>query len=122
MKVEKGVMVPLGYGKYFRSESIVGVEPIEEGRGPGHRSRIYIENLDDPLIGSRSESAILRDLVEMPLEATKSREYFELLADIADTISEIDPMLRSIIRDQGKWDLNRLEQRIRDVLASEADD
>jgi hypothetical protein len=36
MRVEKGVMVALGYGKYFRSDSIVGFEPIEEdeGRGP----------------------------------------------------------------------------------------
>jgi hypothetical protein len=33
-----------------------------------------------------------------------------------DTISEINPLLRSIIRDQGKWDLDRLEERIRDVL------
>jgi hypothetical protein len=36
-----------------------------------------------------------------------------------DTISEINPLLRSIIRDQGKWDLDRLEERIRDVLRQE---
>jgi hypothetical protein len=35
MNIEKGRMVPLGYGKYFRSESIVGFEPLEDGRGPG---------------------------------------------------------------------------------------
>ena len=29
MKVEPGLMVPLGYGKYFRSDRIVGLEPIE---------------------------------------------------------------------------------------------
>jgi hypothetical protein len=28
-------------------------------------------------------------------------------------------LLRSIIRDQGKWDLDRLEERIRDVLRQE---
>ncbi len=38
-KVEKGIMVPLGYGKFFRSEKIVGLEPLEDGRGPGHRTR-----------------------------------------------------------------------------------
>jgi len=32
-----------------------------------------------------------------------------------DTLSEINPLLRSIIRDQGKWDLDRVEERIRDV-------
>jgi hypothetical protein len=52
----------------------------------------------------------------MPKEITKVREQRELLSDLVDTISEINPLLRSIIRDQGKWDLDRLEERIRDVL------
>jgi hypothetical protein len=52
----------------------------------------------------------------MPKEITKTREQRELLSDILDTISEINPLLRSIIRDQGKWDLDRLEEHIRDVL------
>ena len=59
---------------------------------------------------------ILGDIVEMPKEITKIREQRELLSDLVDTISEINPLLRSIIRDQGKWDLDRLEERIRDVL------
>ena len=116
MNIEKGLMVPLGYGKYFRSDSIVGLEPIEEGRGPGQRTRVYIEQLPAPVIASRSEGAILRDVTEMPKEVTKAREQYDLLSDILDTISEINPLLRSIIRDQGKWDLDRLEERIRDVL------
>jgi len=116
MNIEKGRMVPLGYGKYFRSESIVGFEPLEEGRGPGRRTTVYLEHLPTPLIVSRSEGAILRDLVEMPTEVTKSREQWDLLSDILDTISDINPLVRSIIRDQGKWDLDRLEERIRDVL------
>jgi hypothetical protein len=116
MKVEPGLMVPLGYGKYFRSDRIVGLEPIEEGRGPGQRTRVYIEQLTTPIVASRSEGAILSDMVEMPKEITKIREQRELLSDLLDTISEINPLLRSIIRDQGKWDLDRLEERIRDVL------
>jgi hypothetical protein len=32
MRIAKGHIVPLGYGKYFRADSIVGVEPLE-GRG-----------------------------------------------------------------------------------------
>ena len=116
MKIEPGLMVPLGYGKYFRSDRIVGLEPIEEGRGPGQRTRVYIEQLASPIIASRSEGAILGDIVEMPKEITKIREQRELLSDLVDTISEINPLLRSIIRDQGKWDFDRLEERIRDVL------
>ena len=119
MRVEKGMMVPLGYGKYFRSDSIVGLEPIEEGRGPGKRTRVYIEQLPNPIIASRSENAILRDMVEVPEEVMRSREQHDVLSDILDTISDINPLLRSIIRDQGHWDLDRLEERLRDILREE---
>jgi hypothetical protein len=116
MKIESGIMVPLGYGKYFRSQSIVGLEPLEEGRGPGQRTKVYIEQLPSPIIASRSEGAILRDLAEMPKEVTRSQEQRALLSDILETISDINPLLRSIVRDQGKWDLDHLEERIREVL------
>jgi hypothetical protein len=112
-------MVPLGYGKYYRSDSIIGLEPIEEGRGPGQRTRVFIENQREPVIASRSEGAILRDMVQMPTEYTRTREYRELLTDIVDSVGEINPMLRSIIRDQGRWDLDRLEERIRENLREE---
>jgi hypothetical protein len=122
MKIEKGILVPLGYGKYFRSDSIVGLEPIEEGRGPGKRTRVYIEHLDTAMIASRSEGAIVRDLVDLPQEVTRAREQHEVLSDILDTIGEINPLLRSIIRDQGHWDLDRLEERIREILRDEEEE
>lgn len=121
MKVVEGHLVALGYGKYFRSDKIVGVEPIEDGRGPGKRTRVYVEHLTQPIIASRSENAIMRDMVDKPREVTKAREQNQLLADILDTIQDVDPMLRSIIRDQGKWDLDRLEERIKDIFSDEDD-
>lgn len=116
MRVESAMMVPLGYGKYFRSDYIVGLVPIEEDRGPGRRTFVFIQGQKEPFIASRSESAILRDLSENPDEFMRSREQKQLLADILDTVESIDPMLRTIIREQGHWDLNRLEERIRDTL------
>ena len=116
MRVEKGVMVALGYGKYFRSDHIVGLEPIEDGRGSGQRTRVYVERQSEPIVASRSEGTILRDLVNTPKEVTQAQEQHQLLCDILDTISEINPMLRSIIRDQGQWDIDRLEARLRQVL------
>jgi hypothetical protein len=119
MRIAKGHMVALGYGKYFRSDSIVGLEPIEEGRGPGKRTTVYIEHLPMPMTASRSEGAILRDLVELPKEVTRTREISDMLRDILETIQDINPMLRSIIRDQGHWDLDRLEERISEVFQEE---
>ncbi len=116
MKIEQGTMVALGYGKYFRSDSIIGIEPIEEGRGPGKRTHIYIDGQTTPITASRSEGAILRDLVEGANEVTFTREHTELLKDILESVSDIPPMLRSIIRDQGQWDLDRLEEQMRDAL------
>ena len=116
MRIERGVMVFLGYGKYFRSDRIVGLEPLEEGRGPGRRTKVYVEDIPDPIIASRSESAILRELTESPKEITRAQEQYQLLTDIADTVADINPVVRAIIRDQGKWDLDRLEERIKEIL------
>ena len=119
MKIEYGNMVALGYGKYFKSNSIVGLEPIVEGRGPGIRTNVYVGERTDPIIASRSEGAILRDMVESPGEITRVREQRLLLEDIQDTVSGIDPMLRAIIREQGNWNLNLLEEQIRDLLGDD---
>ena len=119
MKIEQGTMIALGYGKYFRSDAIVGLEPIEEGRGAGKRTKVYINGHTDPIIASRTEGTILRDLLEAPEEITQAREHTELLRDILESIADVPPMLRSIIRDQGKWDLDRLEEHMREVLEVE---
>lgn len=118
MRVEKGVMVALGYGKYFRSESIVGLEPIEEeeGRGPGRRTRVYVEGVEAPFVASRAEGSILRNMVELPEEVAQAQEQYQLLRDILETVQEIDPMLRRIVREQGRWDLDQLERRVRETL------
>jgi hypothetical protein len=34
-------MVPLGYGKFVRSDKIVSLEPIEDDRGPGRRTIVF---------------------------------------------------------------------------------
>lgn len=119
MKVESSTMVPLGYGKYFRSDYIVGLVPIEDDRGPGRRTYVFIQGQREPFVASRSEGAILRDMSENPEEYWRSREQIQLLADILDTVEGIDPMLRTIIRDQGHWDLDRLEERIKDYQSEE---
>jgi hypothetical protein len=116
MRVETGLMVALGYGKYFRSDSIVGLEPIEEERGPGKRTRVYVQGVPQAITASRSEGAILRDLIGAPYEMTRTREQQQLMSDILDTIAGINPLMRSIIRDQGHWDLDRLEEQIKEVL------
>jgi hypothetical protein len=43
MRIQTGVIVPLGYGKYVRSDRVTSVVPIEDERGPGRRTFVYVE-------------------------------------------------------------------------------
>lgn len=55
--------VSLGLGRFARADRIVGLEPIEgDERGPGRRTRVWLEGRVEPMIASRSEAAILADL------------------------------------------------------------
>jgi hypothetical protein len=56
-------MVPLGYGKYVRADRVFALVPLEgPDRGDGHRTLVHIEGIDEPVVASRSEGAIARDV------------------------------------------------------------
>ncbi len=56
-------MISLGLGRYARADRILALEPIEGAeRGPGRRTRVWVEGLTEAMVASRSEAAILADL------------------------------------------------------------
>jgi hypothetical protein len=56
-------LVALGYGKFARADRVFALVPLEgPERGDGRRTLVYVEGLEQPLIASRSEGAIARDL------------------------------------------------------------
>jgi hypothetical protein len=56
-------LIPLGYGKFVRADRIYALVPLEgSDRGDGRRTVVHVEGIEQPLIASRSESAIARDL------------------------------------------------------------
>jgi hypothetical protein len=56
-------LIPLGYGKFVRADRVYALVPLEGAdRGDGRRTLVHVEGIDQPLIASRSESAIARDL------------------------------------------------------------
>lgn len=58
-------MVPLGYGKYVRADRVFALVPLEGAeRGDGRRTLVYVDGIDDPLVASRSDSAIARDVAD----------------------------------------------------------
>jgi hypothetical protein len=56
-------LIALGYGKFVRADRIYALVPLEGAeRGDGRRTLVHVEGIDAPLIASRAEGAIARDL------------------------------------------------------------
>jgi hypothetical protein len=62
---EQPRMVFLGFGKYVRADRIFAIEPLRhEDRRSGARTRVWVEGIEDPIIASRTERAILAEMGE----------------------------------------------------------
>jgi hypothetical protein len=63
-------MVPLGYGKYVRADRVFALVPIDAAdRGDGKRTYVHVEGVEQPIVASRSEKAILMDVETALAEA-----------------------------------------------------
>jgi hypothetical protein len=63
-------MVSLGYGKMARADRIYALVPLDpKDRGDGRRTYVHVEGMDEPIVASRSEAAILADVEEALTEA-----------------------------------------------------
>ncbi|HSH35901.1 hypothetical protein [Schnuerera sp.] len=121
MEIRENTIIPLGYGKFVRSDKIVALDPIEEKRGPGRRTLVYIENLKNPIIASRTETTILANMSKTPKEVLEATSAMELLQDILDDIEQIGPMLRKSILDEASLDLERIQMKIQEILGHDID-
>lgn len=116
MKVQSSVLVHLGFGKYVKSDRVMALVPVEEERGPGRRTFVYVEGQTNPIVASRTEDTIVRDLVQEPREITQARQQQDILQDLLQDLGKLNPMVRRIARDEGGLDLEQLERRIRQVI------
>jgi hypothetical protein len=116
LEIRENVIVPLGYGKYVRADKIIALEPIEDDRGPGRRTMVYIEQLPNPVIASRTEHSIVENMVQTPKEVLEATAALELLQDLYDDISQIGPMLRTSIKKEAALDLNQIGRKIKEIL------
>ena len=58
-------MVALGYGKFVRADRVFALVPLAGAdRGDGRRTLVYVEGVEEPIVASRSEVAIARDMAE----------------------------------------------------------
>jgi hypothetical protein len=109
MKVIPDRLVPLGFGKFVRSDRIVALVPIEEDRGSGRRTLVYVENVSEPMVAGRTENTILRDMVG------PESGSIELLRELQVQIGQVRPLLKSSIRSEAGLDLDQLSRRITEL-------
>ena len=106
--VSDSSMVALGFGKFARADRIYALERITgEERGDGRRTRVWIDGVADPLIASRTETTILRDMgQETAIPGPELDEALDLAARLAAAA------------EAGRVDLGDLGRRARRLLAS----
>jgi hypothetical protein len=109
-------MVHLGYGKYWRSDEIVGLCPIEESRGPGRRTEVFVGTREEPLVASRSERSILSDMGSLPDDEFEAEEARALLSDLTEDLNDVSPVLRRLLLNEARVDLDLWERRIKAIL------
>jgi hypothetical protein len=68
-------LIPLGYGKFVRADRVYALVPLEGvARGDGRRTLVHVEGIDEPIVASRSEGAIARDIAIALGQAPRSRQ------------------------------------------------
>ena len=101
-------MISLGFGKFVRADRIFALEPLlGEERGDGHRTRVWDEGMLEPLVASRTEVTILRDMGQ---DAAADAPLVDEAVDLASRLAAA--------ADAGRVDLSDLGRRARRLLAA----
>ena len=101
-------MIALGFGKFARADRIFALEPLlGDERGDGRRTRVWVEGVADPIIASRTEGTILRDMgQEQAVDAIPGRR------------GPGPGLAAGQAADVGRVDLSDLGRRARRLLAA----
>lgn len=119
MEIKRDRMIHLGYAKYWRSDEIVGLIPIEEGRGPGRRTEVYVASREVPIIASRAEGSILQDMASLPDEA-RAAEVGSIAEDLVEALHGLSPVLKRMLKNEESFDVEYWVRRLREVTTRHA--
>ncbi len=120
MEIKPDRMVSLGYGKYWRSDAIVGLTPIEDNRGPGRRTEVYTATIEEPIVASRSELAILHDMAVASDEHFRIQEAREILSDLMDGLDDIPDVLGRMLTAEAQFDVAGWRRRLQAFLKTDS--
>lgn len=101
-------MVSLGFGKFARADRIYALEPLRgDERGGGRRTRVWIDGIAEPIVASRTQRTILRDMGQ---DAASQAPIVDEALDLAERLVTA--------ADAGRVDLGDLGRRARHLLAA----
>jgi hypothetical protein len=115
MDIKHDRMVFLGYGKYWRSDAIIGLMPIEEERGPKRRTNVFVQGRAEPIIASRTEQSILDDMGATG-DGFQVQALREAVTELLAAFHEISPALRRTLQAEHHLDVEQWEQRLGELL------
>jgi hypothetical protein len=115
MDIKRDRMVFLGYGKYWRSDGIVGLMPIEDDRGPKRRTNVFIQGRAEPIVASRTEQSILEDMGASE-DGFQTQALREAVTELLAAFHELSPVLRRALLHEHHFDLEQWEQRLGAIL------
>ena len=115
MEIKRDRMVFLGYGKYWRSDTILGLMPIEEERGPKRRTNVFVQGRAEPIIASRTEQSILEDMGASDA-GFQVQALREAVTELVAALHELSPVLRRTLQQEHHFDVEQWEQRLGELL------
>jgi len=115
MDIKRDRMVFLGYGKYWRSDAIIGLMPIEEDRGPKRRTNVFVEGRVEPIVASRTEQSILDDMGASG-SGLQAQALREAVTELVAAFHAFPPALRRVLQDEHHFDVEQWEQRVGELL------
>ena len=118
MRVLPGRLVSLGHGRFVRSDEVVAIEPVTERRGPGRRTLVWIRGLPEPLIASRSDEAIARELVAPREQGVSIRELRTVVDRMSAAFEGVPPSLRRVVEEETGSDPGELAEEARRLLSA----
>jgi hypothetical protein len=113
--IKRNRMVFLGYGKYWRSDRIVGLAPIDENRGPGRRTHVFVEDRREPIVASRTEESIVADMAAGD-ETFQVQALRAATAELLEAFHEFSPVLRRMLVHEHHFDAEQWEERLGELL------
>jgi hypothetical protein len=113
--IKRNRMVFLGYGKYWRSDQIVGLTPIEEERGPGRRTHVFVEDRREPIVASRTQESIVQDM-SVGDDAFQVQALRGATAELLEAFHEFSPVLRRMLQHEHHFDVEQWEERLGELL------